>query len=1090
MSSSNSAGEQRDRSRSSATFDPYDQAYLTSERRSPSIVYPQQQQQQQHHYSPASPQDAPQQIAYDSMSTILEVDSEASTDATLTGDDERSSTKSPGQPLEVRTQRSLSPSQQKRPDIQQGSPVSGLSTGDGLLADKFSGTLSALAEQVERLRRGSSNRNPSVASSSSSSSPVVRATSQQVSNQQQDASTSTPDLSSSLPDDDDDFELEHQAANKPSTSSNTLELPKSRLGSAESLMMIAVSPTGSPKPKWPVLSSRPRLAGSEVDERRLVEVSNKSTVTAIDRTLMDQMVRKFFVETREKATQSIEFDCDSDELGSSVSRPLGGAARVRPKSSTARMTSTRNVAVGTEKFSRERFSLLPPTKTRSTQTKPNMDNDIGTSETRRYKLTHLDLGPIIRGRSAEVPSALSPPPIPVTSSLPADRHGQADSTGSVGTSKDTLETEPFEKKVPIQRSSNEESVKVKLAEQAQIIPASSDKPSVLKAKVTAKDSLAGDLPSRAEFTGVSASGQVSPANSTAGSDTSGQSKTSRDSLTSRAGDNQDGAVSSQPLEQASANRQRLAARSVSLIPSVKTELRVIIEINDSKQRQRSEITSDSTFLDGKLTKTTEVNTRKQVAETPRQVLQRLQSIGREHSLLGSTGANQQRRSPAAVRSALSRAGSLSMSSLSPSPGQVEREWREVSKSSVRNEIETDTRHGQHRNSSSVGPDELSMSSKALISHLADDKSAIALKSRAARRWQPEVGKAPIERTLVESEAAFDERQADGQARQPDLASGPALARGVSSPALDRSDPPSNYPNSFVRSRSPRAEFVTKKHQPGEPADLRTSMSSQSLSSLGDGEPQTNSINRRPVDGRDQASRRNHAQVSPDKQAGQSSLQPVVRHARLEIEEKSEDRRQVTRNGQLVYDDRLRERRYERTNSSPAAPSSPIRVAPTNQGQPKPSQPGAGILRNARQLSSERQPLKPISNRTSPSPLVVESSPPPPLLFTDQNSTLSSEPETMDSGFAQSGVGSSNALNSAANLTNQVRHRLAGQATLQRVARKGISTSSPSPILADLEPNSIEFVDEGEDELIEQLDQSRLKSSVKKPKDHLASDKKG
>lgn len=1066
MSSPKPASEERSRSQPALAYDPYNQhqAYLASESRSPSTGYA-----QLHNYSTAIPQDALHQVAYDSMSTILEVDSEGSTEATLTGDDERSLARSPRRSLTVRTQRSHSTSPEKHPD---SSPVSGLSLGDGLLADKFSGTLSALAEQVERLRRGSSNQSSPVASSSS---PVMRATSKELAIGQQDESTSTPDLSSSLHEDEDgdderDFELEHRTENKPTTGSRAPEIPKSRLGSAESLMMIAVSPISSPRARWPQVQDKSAI---NEEERRLVEVSNKSTITAIDLALMDRMVRKFFVDTREIATQSIEFDCDSDEPTSGTSRQVGARGRLR--SAAAKPISTRNVAVGTEKFSRERFSLLPPTKTRSTQTKPNMDNDIGTSETRRYKLTHLDLGPIIRGRSADVLSAVPVSPDSVTPLAPASVTDTS-SSALEGLAKNTLETRPVEDKVPMQRLAVEEPVKVKLAEQIQTSPLAG-RPK-LASKGVREDSLADDSPSGEEQLKETGRNQTSLARSAAVGNTSGPAEKTKETPASQM--SKDVTVLDADREQSDKGRQCSTSRSVSLVPSVKTELRVIIEINDSKQRQRSEFTSDSTYLDGKLCRKSEVNTRKQVVETPRQVLQRLQNVAREHSLLAGQRASQQQSSPAAVRSALSRASSLSMSSLSGSPGNMGREWREVSKSSVRNEIETDTRN-KHCSGASLGADELSMSSKALISHLADDKSAIALKSRATRRWQPEVGKAPIERTLVESEAAFDERQAGdlGDAVNYAQPAEPALARGVSSPALDRSDAPSE-------TRWPQTPIVATRQAPSpvQKQRLKQSMSSQSLSSLID-QPAA-SANRRALGDADQASRRNHTQVSPDKRASQPSPQPNVRHARLEIEEESEDRRQVTRNGQLVYDDRLRERRYERTSSSPSLPISQSRLG---QGQAKFNQASSGILRNlSRKAQPERSVLKPISNRPSPSPL-ADASPPPPLLFTDQNSTLSSEPETMDSGFAQSGVGSSSALNNNTGLTRQ---RPASQTLqLQRGAARSAKTSSPSPVMADLEPTSIEFVDEGVDELIEQLDQSRqVQSSTNKTNSHSPVDRKG
>lgn len=919
--------------------------------------------------------------AYDSMSTILEVDTEASSDVTLTSDDEPRS--SPG------TLRMEADERYQKRD-ERDSPVSGLSLGDGLLTDKFSGTLSALAQQVERLRGSSS---PAVVKASARG-----VTSEEADSHQHDASTSTPDLSSSVVDGD-ESNPDRRA------SKDSLAARPRQVGSVESLMMITVSPTSSPRSRWPLAANRQRLVpGTELDERKVVEVSNKSTVTAIDLALMDRMARKFFVETREKATQSVEFGTDSDELGARTRAGIARAAELA--SGKSMVTKTRSVAVGTEKFSRERFSLLPPTKTRSTQTKPNMDNDIGMSETRRYKLNHLDLGPVIRGRAHDLPAlgvqSPSPPPPPP----PLDKKSSSD--GSTSVSKDTLEVSqnPDRPNESADRET-ESPVQIRLAAGARL----DDDSEPGADKTGGGDSLSsspegrqsGEQDKRVKTGGLAS--PVGKAESVAsdGSETASRaSRTSGDSLASRI---------SGPSEVAR------NSKSYALIPSLKTELRVIIEINDSKQRHRSEITSDSQYLNGKLSKTTEVSTRKQVAATPSEVLERLQSIDREHSLL--MGARDphpaSRASPAAVRSALTKASSQSMSNLSASPARPDK-WREVSKSSVRNEIETNTRAGKSLRADKDG--ELVISSQALISHLTDDKSAVELKSRAARRDRPVAGRPIKERTLVESEAAFDEREATDV----------KLARGASSSAL-------NIP-ALVSSNGP----VQVPAQPSA-AQMQASASSQSLSSLGTG-----------------ATRTSPAHVgSGGKPATTVVQQPapptMTRRAQLEIEEESENRHQVTKNGQLVYDDRLRERRYERT-CSPAADSPLSPRAPSQAGL---AAPGAGILKRPSQPErAGRELLKPA--RASQTP------PPPPLLFTDQNSTLSSEPETMDSGFAQSGVGSSSALNS------QQLRRPRGQ------RGAGQPDASPSPILAgELEPASLEFVDEGVDELIEELDRSRLLS---------------
>lgn len=110
--------------------------------------------------------------------------------------------------------------------------------------------------------------------------------------------------------------------------------------------------------------------------------ANKSTVTSIDLSLMDKMVEKFFVSTQSVDCQTIEFDClEFGETNPVMSR----------LQRNKRKQQTKSIGVGTEKFSRERFSLLPQTKTRSTQTNFKQQNDFGASETRKFRLENLKI---------------------------------------------------------------------------------------------------------------------------------------------------------------------------------------------------------------------------------------------------------------------------------------------------------------------------------------------------------------------------------------------------------------------------------------------------------------------------------------------------------------------------------------------------------------------------------------------------------------------------------------------------------------------------------------------------------------------------
>lgn len=148
------------------------------------------------------------------------------------------------------------------------------------------------------------------------------------------------------------------------------------------------------------------------------------------------------------------------------------------------------------------------------------------------------------------------------------------------------------------------------------------------------------------------------------------------------------------------------------------------------------------------------------------------------------------------------------------------------------------------------------------------------------------------------------------------------------------------------------------------------------------------------------------------------------------------------------------------------------------------------LRLSPALNRQAQLLRPIRLQTgeigSTSPPLVS----PPNLFADHTSNLShSDPETMDSGFVQSGAGSSNNINQLVRPTSRL-------ARTQRTGRAGAQLADMSELEVETTANvrangheSLTFVDadeEREDELLEQLtagigpgQRQRLASRVQK-----------
>lgn len=1315
----------------------------------------QQQQQQfdQRHYQYLADAAMDRQLAYDSMSTILEVDSEGSElSGGLSLEANKSISGNLGSPLEVRTS--------ETPEV--GRATSLRSSGSGgsrnpevtrpvsPLEDKFGGTLSALAAQVERLRRSSEKQAPaassftaaepgalsssesqreeegtngsrlpssrssnhssndrlspssgssggtnSAASGTSSSSSGRRdlqagtgrtsATSRRVSEKSDDPKRGSPQSSRSA-----SSSTPTSQADDDSTTLTRRSNPPSRLaasgaprGSMDSLMMITLSPIVSPVSGFPISTAtknkRPNLRDQEDSDVKVVEVSHKSTITAIDSMLMNKMVEKYFVDTKDKGTQSIKFDCEP---------PSGGNASVNQK------VNTKSVAVGTEKFTRERFSLLPETKTRSTQTKANMDNDIGTSETRRFKLGNLEFGPLIRGKSVQnlesqnadetrktkesgnsmekqqtKDTATDPLESESTSSVDTSEQSFDPYNSSINTTKQRdsslkktativgrhgktgRKSEVERTPVTISKRGPQETTTTRISDTDAKISRLESELDKLKEKQKLQDARESERASqksqKSRVTKVSPTpSSPLPANQTSGfnhdslespqiedsyhdtsderssllSASSNLDETKEDSLDvktnsktqSRKEDEKKRSSSASPSQARSQSenqsqvvvvdkrkevadggevikKQVIETKSSNkndLIPCMKTELRVIIEIQDSKSRHKSEVQSDAQLIDGKLSKKTQVNTSKMVAVSPRQVLDKLQLAGKQHSLAYKSNSNengftvqpnaitgssspavvaaQLRRQVAESRSSLRSASS--MSNLTNRSGtndqaraqpneeskgenddlQLER-WREVSNSTVFNEFETDInkkpKATKTKSSSSEGQEvevdeqgKIVLSSQATINHFANNKSSIDLRSRATKQTEEiskdaKTGKMVKsgrvnERILVQSEAGFNENegspeviplsvptiavteemskhqigQAPGGDRllpepQPQKSSGGLIKRlreqeeiareklGRKSPLIRPRELMANgfgSPTYQSSSSNNRLSSDQQNHQQPEQRRLATPVSARSTPNLSEPNLRLYSGNR----------------IQQQQHRQQEQQQP---RGKIEIEEETEDRRQVSRNGRLVYDDRLRERRYETqqvpttgggSNNVGTDPKCHRQSASTNQIDR--SSPNLnGILRNSNQRVNQSQTqnttslLKPIA---SPSPIAN-------MMPTDQTSNLSaSDPETMDSGFAQSGAGSSNILNTTnsnmrANLRSSLsqhqyqsapsspRARMSSSSdTSNRKSRLASPSSQNLAVLEDTEgDNSLNFVDDDVDELIDQLGGSRMLS---------------
>lgn len=1190
-----------------------------------------QQTQTQHHYL-----DDVDQLAYDSMSTILEVDSEG------TNSETSDRLRQFDSPLHIDTIRTPEPrtatlESSSTTTNDRLSPVSDLSP-----KDKFSGIISALAEQMERLQPSKSTtqqqatkftsgrqslvpkydgvleddddddatRPPSGVSSSNSSSRRSKS----LKEGQHDASTSpissennsqsnspsppeSPRPGSSLG----LFGGQKVSSSDPQRAGSSSNLvPKSRATSAESLMMITVSPMVSPKVRFPISKHAKQTSGQiyndETDSRRIVEVSNKSTITAIDLTLMDKMVQKYFAETKDKATQSIKFDCD-DEFDTLEFNNKDGSLRRRTGAGNgSRLVPVKSVAVGTEKFSRERFSLLPPTKTRSTQTKSNMDNDIGASETRRFKLAHLDLG-TLRQRSQTKDSSTEVEPNiegeqqndEQVAEKSLEEEAESQTMNSKSTTRESLSLAARRSKTPTEERPAVNG-KTTPSKTPDLINRNDPKTvESSKKREQSRDSLSPIT--NLNVVNTSTSNQDKSDNSnqrTTANDSSGSSDSLQQVSLKDDGENRqiqrhiEPVPTKKKLEKVKKvdkaeisegeTKHEQVHQSRALIPSVKTELRVIIEIQDSKQKQVSEIMSNSQLVDGKLSKKTQVNTSKHVAATPREVLNRLQTVGRESSLLYQAPSQQlSEATPGQVarstnQSALRWSSSpINLQNSSNDFRSTRREepddlrnergnWREVSKSSVVNEIETKTRQksGKKLNGIPDGQQEsdIIMTSDALINHMSNDKSAIELRSRAAQRYEnyerdPHTGEMVktgkiSERTLIESEAGFNDEHPNGKSgektsnnhaasevqslkqhaairitpngRRTPVAVGSNLIDNVEEQQRrlnsrgDFTSPSSHQENATLSPR--RQHQVINEPEHRQKPERWTSQSTPNIKSL----PQL------------------------DRQDPVKPATPIKRHASIEIEEESEDRQQLMENGRLIYDDRLRERKYEtQRTSSPSlnvssqdvnVPKSPLNSRTQRESQKyarsssmSPRSPilspiTGGILRNREDrggYSYQQQPasqlaqtqrsqlLKPLSLR--PNGRNAVDSPQAPILFADQTSNLSasSDPETMDSGFAQSGAGSSSVLNQRqaapppAAISPQYHpitsSRQPGMpitnfnspeinSRQQRVARDQVRSSNDFEPHQDQleEPISLNFVDDDVDDLIDQLGNSRTNRS--------------
>lgn len=1058
--------------------------------------------------------------AYDSMSTILEVDSEESSVDESGRFDARPQTNNSNKPnrKEAATDQE---DQQEADDLEEPlgafqrnaasstasgraagllgrvSPVgSGRWAGEG--AHAFSGTLSALAQKVERLRslkaegqNNSNNKHDDIdldpdTSSHHESSPeesLTRTDSRPSSAAESSGGADNDDLSrgdSSPPGG------RVHTGRKPQEVAREERVPSSirqrdqsqpmappQFGSAESLMMIALSPLVSPRAPTP----QRRHADADDTRSRVVEVSNKSTETAIDLRLMQQMVSKFFAETRDQATQSIEFDCrdefETTGADGAAIRSLGrNQLRTTSQNSQRGATApaaTKSIAVGTEKFSRERFSLLPDTKTRATQTAPNLiDSDRGQSETRRFKLAHLDLirpvapqqqqqqNPIGFDVQKHQQSGQSPTP---TTSIHQDSQQDA-------TLNETIQPESFDS---LNTTSSLRSSSPPPAPAQARIQITNNKQQDAKASAPIGSSRQVTINEKATLLGQTdrQSSQKSQARSSSQNNNSKQiapaeqSKQSQDSLNGTTGS------SSTETKYHESSPEKAIRNStqpqVPSIPSLKTELRLIIEIKSNRERQTTDLNSESLLTsDGKLTKTTDIKTRKQVAMSPGQVLDRLKSIGREQ---GDNDATQINLSSYQRTKSKSNDNQDAGYRPSASSGNEPIHWQQVSQSSVRNEMETDTRRKVNLSRSSKTSNEpamdeiLVLSSDARIDHFENDKSAISIKSKAAKRTEGPRLSDTKEVTLVQSEAAFDERDpkapVDGfswrrksQQQQPgsslDLKGpGPPLrfnAHATATPSWRRmddtagqtSDPtpstrglvPPRIPPKFARRVLPRAA------PPPPPPPPRPQVQSNNKTTTF---AKTTTL----LDAK-----------SPSLAHPPQREQPVSHaSATLELEDQREEIHSISRDGKLVYDDRIRERSYESQRSLGSMPSlntndnkpgsaqrKPTLVSRVNQSRAtnvgvvdrdeedghelrlplrsvslspsSPLSPSARPLRSSLSSSTRHRINSQNQHPSSRSSPQLQSS----MLAAEQTSQLSSDRETLDSGFAQSAGGSGSHLN--------------------------------------------------------------------------------
>lgn len=1249
----------------------------------------------------------PMRQAYDSMSTILEVESEQASSiedaltaqqrlrpagnarqqpevaespeaaATTTDKTTRTGSQSAGTLLNVVV------------DSSNSAPSSSQPVGRVSPEDKFGGTLNALAAQMRRLQAKQQQKEASRYDVAPEAVPPKK---QVVGHTEVSAGATAAHYSSADRLESKDPDSGDAAGAPISTSFDQKQQQQQRAGSIESLMMINLSPLVSPRIRpYPLVGPQynPSSGGAHLEEpRRVVEVANKSTMTKIDLVLMDKICEKYFVEQYDKATQSIEFDCDELRYGSAAAGASNG------KQSTAATTKPlmKSVAVGTEKFSRERFSLLPQTKTRSTQTKPNIsDKDIGTSETRRFKLAHLDLGraqssvsaarsstqvneggeegvrdigrrdnlaaaadkePQQRtGAKKELDLVLSPIESSATSnnSNGSDGTRQDDDSSEVdtisavgndrprrtdtpseqpgkGTTATSAQTATSRVRRPLANHSDDSLVGSPVAGEAAghalgRCDANEGSGNVIAAesKSNKKADAPAGVPEHKYGDQTSGSGS---AEQTSGQQT--KSKTPNEP-------NQDSGGNKEAMRQ---QQQQQTTMAPPIVPTLKTELRVVIEFGDARQRQRSEIVSNSQLDNGKLSKRMEVSSSKQIpitttnssplqqqqlqrrqqplslstvaagrqalpsalgtetpphqpavdplhkqqpleyppppmtaagtaspvtgrtpvvaspvasqqsqwaastptrsrlirrsggweeetmtsprssahpmTPTPRQVFERLESIGQAHSLIYRAGAEAAAGSagtpatPAAVvaanTQALKRQQQQQQSAVAPNksvrnlPSQMQRQqvaqggrsdiiereagttpssdghrWQEMSRSVVCNEIETD----YNKRGGALKANECVILSSDAIIHPAsssvgagidvgpirgaatgdDDTGAIQLRSRATRRYLAPDGTLH-EQVLVEGGAGFDGPQRQDLVGQ--RATPSRMDQGVAAAPLPSSRPAVQWSRPLTPLQDPSGSRDLPPRG-GTPQELRKS----SAFARGPATPPSRAT------GPSYYTKDGSAQRQPlmiiSGEPGQATESASGRSSRLEIEEEIDERHQVTQNGRLVYDDRLRERKYEselvsagesaavttgsqmpaqptrdrRTGGSSGAGTGSNHIATNGPPQRQASSSlsttirpqsilrtsgggtGSAIQQQAGGLSSQTNALTSSQSTTTPTsnynnsndngqhqqqqrrgPIAAAN------LVVDQTSQVSTDSETMDSGFAQSGGGSS------------------------------------------------------------------------------------